>query len=146
MIALDTSFLLAAEGRHEARKWLIAAPLGATYNNGAPLVNLGEVNNDGFYNTDLRFSWTWKITENVRVEPMVEVFNLFNIANYGVFNAVLDGNPGDANGTVRTVQSGLNCLASGLTCGTNPTRFGAGSGSFSPGVQRAFQFAVRFSF
>jgi len=95
------------------------------------LANTGTVNNDGFFNTDLRFSWNWKLTERVHVEPFIEVFNLFNIANYAVMNNILDGNPGDANNTTRTNW---------------PTRVGAGSGSFAPGVQRAFQLAVRVSF
>jgi len=120
--------------------------LGATVLGGVPLPNDGVVNNDGFFNTDLRFSWTYKITERVRIEPMIEVFNLFNIANYGVFTNVLNGAAGDANGTKRTAQEGAACATAGLACGTNPVRFGAGSGSFSPGGQRAFQLAVRVSF
>ncbi|PYU64944.1 MAG: hypothetical protein DMG49_25395 [Acidobacteria bacterium] len=62
---------------------------------------------------------------------MVECFNLFNIANYARLNTILDGGPGDVNGTPK---------------GKEPTRVGQGSGSFSPGVQRAFQFGIRVSF
>jgi hypothetical protein len=105
--------------------------LGATVLNGTPLANGGTVNNDGFFNSDLRLSWIWKVKESIRVEPMVEVFNLFNIANYTALSAFLDGNPGNINGT---------------TSSNRPTRVGSGSGSFAPGVQRAFQFAVRVTF
>jgi hypothetical protein len=91
----------------------------------------GQVNNDSFINTDLRISHRIRLTERWTVEPMVEVFNLFNVANYAVFSSTLDGNPGNANGT---------------TASTRPTRVGQGTGSFAPGVQRAFQFGVRVNF
>ncbi len=91
----------------------------------------GQVNNDSFINTDLRISHRIRLTERWTVEPMVEVFNLFNVANYAAFGSGLDGNPGNANGT---------------TASTRPTRVGQGTGSFAPGVQRAFQFGVRVNF
>jgi len=91
----------------------------------------GQVNNDWFYNTDIRVSKVVKIRERLTIEPMVECFNLFNIANYARLNTILDGGPGDVNGTPK---------------GKEPTRVGQGSGSFSPGVQRAFQFGIRVSF
>ncbi len=91
----------------------------------------GQVNNDWFYNTDIRLSKVFKIRERLTIEPMVECFNIFNIANYASLNTVLDGGIGDINGTPK---------------GSEPTRVGQGSGSFSPGVQRAFQFGIRVSF
>ena len=87
-----------------------------------------QVNNDSFINTDIRISNKIRIGEQLVIEPMMEVFNLFNIANYAQLTAVLDGNPGNVNGTPQ---------------GRFPTRVGQGSGSFSPGTQRAFQFGVR---
>jgi len=51
---------------------------------------------------------------------MVERFNLFNIANYARLNTSLDGGFGDVNGTPK---------------GSEPSRVGQGSGSFSPGIQ-----------
>jgi hypothetical protein len=92
---------------------------------------IGQVNNDWFYNTDIRVSKVFKIRERLTIEPMVECFNLFNIANYARLNTSLDGGQGDVNGTPK---------------GKEPTRVGQGSGSFSPGVQRAFQFGIRVSF
>jgi Carboxypeptidase regulatory-like domain len=91
----------------------------------------GQVNNDWFYNTDMRISKVFKIRERLTIEPMVECFNVFNIANYARLNASLDGGAGDINGTPK---------------GSEPTRVGQGSGSFSPGIQRAFQFGIRVSF
>jgi hypothetical protein len=90
-----------------------------------------QVNNDWFYNTDIRVSKVFRIRERLTIEPMVECFNLFNIANYAPLSSSLDGAPGDINGTPK---------------GSEPTRVGQGSGSFSPGVQRAFQFGIRVSF
>jgi hypothetical protein len=104
--------------------------LGAVLTSVAPAPP-GQVNNDWFYNTDIRISKVIRIRERLTVEPMVECFNLFNIANYARLNTVLDGGTGDINGTPK---------------GSEPTRVGQGSGSFSPGVQRAFQFGIRVSF
>ena len=91
----------------------------------------GQVNNDSFFNSDIRISRPIKITEHWSVEPMLEIFNLFNVANYTALSGVLDGGTGDTNGT---------------TASTRPTRVGQGSGSFSPGTQRAVQFGVRVRF
>ena len=104
--------------------------LGAVLTSVAPAPS-GQVNNDSSINTDIRISRPIKITEHWTVEPMVEIFNLFNIANYTDLNDFLDGGTGDVNGTTRS---------------TRPTRVGQGSGSFSPGTQRAVQFGVRVRF
>jgi hypothetical protein len=95
-----------------------------------------QLNNDSLMNTDLRLSNKIKITERVTVEPMVEVFNIFNIANYVAHSGFLETNPGDPNGSPAS--------ASPLDRGLD--RRGFGSGSFSPGTQRAFQFGVRVHF
>jgi hypothetical protein len=95
------------------------------------------VNNDNFWNSDIRISNRIRVTEKVTVEPMVEIFNIFNVANYGrITNTLLDGNPGSVNGT----SASVNVAGRGLP------RLGFGSGSFSPGTQRAFQFGIRVSF
>ncbi len=104
--------------------------LGAVLRSVSP-APAGQVDNDSFINSDLRISNRIRITERWSVEPMVEVFNLFNVGNYAALNSVLDGGPGDPNGT---------------TAALRPTRVGQGTGSFAPGVQRAFQFGVRVNF
>jgi hypothetical protein len=96
-----------------------------------PLAPSGQVNNDSAINTDIRISNRIKIKERWTIEPMVEIFNLFNIANYTALGDVLDNSIGAPNGT---------------TASTRPTRVGQGSGAFSPGTQRAFQFGIRVSF
>ncbi len=90
-----------------------------------------QASNDILVNTDIRISKVFKIKERFTIEPMVECFNLFNVANYATLSSSLDGGKGDANGT---------------PVGQIPNRVGAGSGSFAPGTQRAFQFGIRVSF
>lgn len=83
-----------------------------------------------FYTTDLRLSWTWKVKEHLTIQPMADCFNIFNKTNIsGPLSGVLSQGPGTINGTDAYF-----------------TRVGAGSGSFSSGQPRAFQFGIRVSF
>jgi len=100
------------------------------------------VNNPNFYTTDLRFSWRYTIKDRLSIEPIAEVFNIFNRdnrigqssigrgGNTG-FDPILSGGSGSINGTVGPLA---------------PLRVGSGSGSFSSGTPRAFQFGIRVSF
>jgi hypothetical protein len=101
-----------------------------------PLAPGDQLDNDNFINTDLRLSNKIKITERVTIEPQMEIFNVFNIANYVAHSSALDGLASDANGT----------SASLLPADRGLGRRSFGSGSFSPGTQRAFQFGVRVHF
>jgi Carboxypeptidase regulatory-like domain len=111
--------------------------LGAVYNNGneVTLAPPDQVGLDSFNNTDVRFSWTYKIKESVSIQPMVEIFNIFNVANYDPpgnrLSFFLDGSANSINGTPRNRRS---------------NRYGLGSGSFAPGIPRAFQFGIRVDF
>jgi hypothetical protein len=117
------------------RAQLIA--LGGTLNNGqaVSLAPSNQVGMDSFVNTDVRISKTFAIKERMRIEPMVEIFNLFNVSNFdspgNPLTNLLDGSVGSINGT--TPQNRSN-------------RYGLGSGSFAPGIPRAFQFGVRVGF
>ena len=105
----------------------------------APVVPLAPTNqlwNDKFGNTDLRIANRIKLKERFTIEPILEIFNLFNIANYGTLSSTLTGSVGSPNGT----PSSLAPPKRGIS------RLGSGSGSFSPGTQRAFQFAIRVDF
>jgi hypothetical protein len=90
---------------------------------------------DSFINTDVRISKTFAFKERVRIEPMVEIFNLFNVSNFdspgNPMNGVLDGAVGSINNT---------------TSSNRFNRYGLGSGSFAPGIPRAFQFGIRVGF
>jgi hypothetical protein len=111
--------------------------LGGVYGGGVPtaLAPANQVPLDWFYDTDVRFSKVFTIKERVKIQPIIEVFNLFNFANYdppgGRLGSLLNGAPGSINGT---------------TPGTRSNRYGIGSGSFAPGIPRAFQFAIRVDF
>jgi carboxypeptidase family protein/TonB-dependent receptor-like protein len=111
--------------------------LGAVFNNGSPisLAPTNQVGLDSFINTDVRLAWVYKVKERVEIQPMVEVFNLFNFANFdtpgGRLTGTLDGSPGSINGTSPDLRS---------------NRYGLGSGSFAPGIPRAFQFGIRVGF
>jgi hypothetical protein len=117
------------------RDQLIA--LGGTINNGQPVGSApsNQVGMDSFVNTDVRISKTFSFKERLRIEPMVEIFNLFNVSNFdspgNPLTNLLDGSVGSINGT--TPQNRSN-------------RYGLGSGSFAPGIPRAFQFGVRVGF
>jgi hypothetical protein len=111
--------------------------LGGVYNNGSAvaLAPADQVGLDSFINTDVRLSWTYKVKERVSIQPMIEVFNLFNVANFDPpgnrLGAFLDGSPGSINGTTPALRN---------------NRYGLGSGSFAPGIPRAFQLGIRVDF
>ncbi|HMZ21174.1 MAG TPA: TonB-dependent receptor [Blastocatellia bacterium] len=112
--------------------------------NGQPLPLVGEDAqfNDDFSSFDLRFSKVFKFGEKARLEPMVEVFNLFNITNilgvsnvnYSGFSNVLirDGNTPGTAGYLRSSSFGRPVTAAG--------------GVFGSGGPRAFQLAVKLNF
>ncbi|HKE59132.1 MAG TPA: hypothetical protein VKB46_20630, partial [Pyrinomonadaceae bacterium] len=111
--------------------------LGAVYNFGeaVPLAPANQVGLDSFSNTDVRISKVFTIRERVKIQPMIEIFNIFNIANFDPpgsrLDAFLTGAAGSINGT---------------TQGQRSNRYGLGSGSFAPGIPRAFQFGFRVDF
>jgi hypothetical protein len=95
-----------------------------------------QVNLDSFIMTDVRLGRPFKLRgKRVKIEPALETFNLFNIASYDLAGTklvgALNGAPGSINGT---------------TAADRPNRAGFGSGSFAPGIPRAWQLAVRLSF
>lgn len=84
---------------------------------------------DNFSSLDLRFSKTFTFKEKFRLEPIVEVFNVFNTTNIlGVSN---------------TNYSGYGNVLGTATFGQPVTTAG---GVFGSGGPRAFQFAGRFTF
>lgn len=107
-----------------------------------PLVREDARFNDGFSSFDLRFSKVFKFGDKARLEPIVEVFNLFNVTNilgvsnvnYSGFSNVLardSSDPADA-GYLRSSSFGQPVTAAG--------------GVFGSGGPRAFQIAAKFSF
>jgi hypothetical protein len=98
--------------------------------------------NDSFHSLDLRFAKSFEVTESVRVEPLVEVFNVFNITNIlgpslvnytgRVSTLVRDSNDPNDPGFLRSSAFGAPVTTAG-------TVFGSGG-------PRAFQLGVRLTF
>jgi outer membrane receptor protein involved in Fe transport len=94
-----------------------------------PLVSDDARFNDSFNSLDLRLSRKFSFTESISLEPILEVFNLFNITNVlGVSNVN---------------YSGFGNVIGTPTFGQPITTAG---GVFGSGGPRAFQFAARFTF
>ena len=107
-----------------------------------PLVTNSARFNDTFNSFDLRLSREFRVGERVVIQPIAEVFNLFNVTNilgfsnvnYSGFSNVLvrdSNNPADP-GFLRSSSFGQPVTTAG--------------GVFGAGGPRAFQFAVRVSF
>lgn len=107
-----------------------------------PVVSDGARFNDNFNSLDLRLSKVFRIGERVKIEPIVEAFNLFNVtnvlgfskSNYSGFSNVLvrDSNDPTSAGFLRSSSFGQAVTTAG--------------GVFGSGGPRAFQFAARVSF
>ena len=97
---------------------------------------------DNFSSLDLRVSKVFKFGERFTVEPIAEVFNLFNVTNvlgvsnvnYSGFSNVLvsDSNNPSSPGFLRSSSFGQPVTTAG--------------GVFGSGGPRAFQFAARVTF
>lgn len=107
-----------------------------------PLVNDDLKLGDNFSSLDLRVSRVFKLGERWTIEPIVEVFNLFNVpnvlgvsnVNYSGFSNVLvrDSNDPGSPGFLRSSSFGQAVTTAG--------------GVFGSGGPRAFQFAARVTF
>src|SRR6185503_19003745 len=111
-------------------------------NTGLPLVADDARFSDSFSSVDLRVAKIFKLGERVTLEPMVEVFNVFNVtnvlgfskSNYSGFSNVLvrDSNDPSSAGFLKLSSFGKPVTTAG--------------GVFGSGGPRAFQFAARVSF
>jgi hypothetical protein len=107
-----------------------------------PLVRDDITFNDGFSSFDLRVSKVFRLTEKVRIEPLAEVFNLFNVTNIlGVSNINYSG---FAN--VLTRDNGTPGTPGYLRSSSFGNAVTTAGGVFGSGGARAFQFAVKLSF
>jgi hypothetical protein len=105
-----------------------------------PLVLPADFNfGDDFQSHDIRFSKEFRFKERYSVQALVEVFNIFNIANLGGFSQTLDrGTFASTSPTDLTIN-----LPGTFRYGQASTREGQ---SFGTGGPRALQFGARFSF
>jgi Carboxypeptidase regulatory-like domain/TonB dependent receptor len=107
-----------------------------------PLVSGNARFNDSFSSVDFRVSKVFRINDRVSIEPLAEVFNLFNVTNvlgfsnvnYSGFSNVLvrDSNDPSSPGFLRSSNFGQPVTTAG--------------GVFGSGGPRAFQFAARVNF
>jgi hypothetical protein len=96
---------------------------------------------------DLRLSWPIRVGEKIRVEPTASVFNVFNFANFGgpghQLSGVLDGSPGSA---LNYASNNGSCNSNVAICSARLDRIVPGSGVYSVGAPRQFDFGVRITF
>ena len=107
-----------------------------------PLVSDNARLSDNFSSFDVRLSKVFRLGEHVKIEPLVEAFNLFNVtnvlgfskSNYSGFSNVLvrDSNDSTSPGFLRASSFGQPVTTAG--------------GVFGSGGPRAFQFAARVTF
>ncbi len=95
-----------------------------------------NVSLDWLRTVDLTLARPFKFGDRFVLEPSVSAFNVFNFANFdgpgNRLSGALNGTLGSVNGTVASERA------------TN--RIGPGSGVFSLGTPRQFQFGVRLTF
>ena len=106
-----------------------------------PLVRDDVRFGDGFSSFDLRVSrpFTWG---RMRIEPMVEVFNLFNVTN--ILGVRVKNYSGFANVLVRDSQNPAD--PGFMRSSSFGEAVNTAGGVFGSGGPRAFQFAVRATF
>lgn len=107
-----------------------------------PLVTDGARFNDSFNSLDVRVSRPFAINPRIRVEPMLEVFNLFNVTNFlGISNVNYSG---FSNVLVRDSEDPAQAGY------LRSSRFGqpvtTAGGVFGSGGPRAMQLAARVTF
>ncbi len=96
---------------------------------------------------DLRLSRPFQVSERVKLEPNVSMFNVFNWANFGgagnQLSGVLDGAPGSS---LNNASSAGYCGNSTGYCTSRLDRILPGSGTYANGAPRQLEFGLRITF
>ncbi|HEV2826333.1 MAG TPA: carboxypeptidase regulatory-like domain-containing protein [Pyrinomonadaceae bacterium] len=104
---------------------------------GDPLVRLAllpegtQIGGDSVISQDLRLTKTFSFSENVKLDLIGEVFNVFNIANLTYPGAITLSDEGESPDVIRNVVHGPTARTTSV---------------FGTGGPRAFQFAAKFRF
>jgi hypothetical protein len=109
--------------------------LGATADSLAPVQPGTLYANDWLRAFDMRFSVPISITEHVKLEPSVSIFNIFNFANFAISPATRVNGVLSASTPNGSTYSDLDALRAGL-----------GSGVFSQGAPRQLEYGLRVTF
>jgi hypothetical protein len=104
----------------------------------------GEVGNGIFREVSMVLSWPIRIREGMTIEPSISAFNVFNLANFGRLNGLLNNQVTPfAPGTTGPAGN-VNGTSTGLP--RESVRTGTGSGIFSQGAPRQVEFGLRLYF
>jgi hypothetical protein len=98
--------------------------------------------NDTFNSLDLRFGKEFKIAESLKIEPLVEVFNVFNVTN--ILGTSLVNYPGFTSTLIRDSNDPNNPGFLRSTSFGSPVS--TAGGVFGSGGPRAFQLGARLTF
>jgi len=104
---------------------------------GDPLVRLAllpegtQIGGDSVISQDLRLTKTFSFSENLKLDLIGEVFNVFNIANLTYPGAITLSDEGESPDVIRNVVHGPTARTTSV---------------FGTGGPRAFQFAAKFRF
>ena len=107
-----------------------------------PLVSPDARFNDRFDSLDLRIARPFALRGSVKIEPIVEIFNVFNVTNFLGYNK--KNYSGFANALVR--DSGDPSTPGYLTSSSFGRPVSTAGGVFGSGGPRAAQLAVRVLF
>jgi hypothetical protein len=96
---------------------------------------------------DLQLTRPFQVTERVKLEPSVSIFNIFNFANFGgpgnQLSGAVDGAPGSS---LNNVSSAGYCGDTTAYCTGRLDRVLPGSGTYGNGAPRQIEYGVRISF
>ena len=87
---------------------------------------------------DFKASWIYRIHERFTLEPSVNMYNIFNFANFNLPPGVMTGWLNEGGGSINSVVAG--------SPSAQTFRIGAGTGVFGLGAPRVIEWGLRLTF